>query len=64
MQKDSAEIGVYIAASPALSSDFAYFGDYEGTLYCVNISSGKILWKAVLGDSGQILAVPAVVMVW
>ncbi len=30
-QTDSAEIGVYIAASPALSDKIACFGDYNGT---------------------------------
>jgi outer membrane protein assembly factor BamB len=60
-QKDSVEVGVYIAASPALSEEKAFFGDYEGTLYCLDLQSRKILWKAAAtGESGSILAVPAV----
>ncbi len=44
-EKDTIEIGVYIAASPALSAGLAYFGDYNGTKYCLNLESGKIVWK-------------------
>ena len=44
-QTDTIDIGVYIAASPALSSGLAYFGDYNGTKYCVDLNKGKIAWK-------------------
>ena len=60
-QKDTINIGVYIAASPALSGDLAYFGDYDGTIYCLNIISKKIIWKIPAGEeSGAILAIPAI----
>jgi outer membrane protein assembly factor BamB len=60
-QKDTINIGVYIASSPALNLNMAYFGDYDGTKYCVNISTKKIVWK-IQGneDSGAILAIPAI----
>jgi len=59
-QKDTIEIGVYIASSPALSAGKAYFGDYDGTLYCLNLISKKREWKIAGNDeSGAILSVPA-----
>ena len=60
-QKDTVNIGVYIASSPALSHDFAYFGDYDGTKYCVNISTKKIVWKIPGSEeSGSIMGIPAI----
>ncbi len=39
----------------------AYFGDYDGTKYCVNLNSGKIAWKVPSKDeSGAILGIPAI----
>jgi outer membrane protein assembly factor BamB len=39
----------------------AYFGDYDGTKYCVNIKTKKIIWKIPgSAESGSILAIPAV----
>ena len=59
-QKDTINIGVYIAASPCLSGDMAYFGDYDGTLYCLDIASKKMVWRIPAGEeSGTILAIPA-----
>ena len=60
-QKDTINIGVYIASSPALSGDLAYFGDYDGTKYCLNIKTKKIIWKIPGSEeSGSILAIPAI----
>ena len=60
-QTDTIEIGVYIASSPAISLGMAYFGDYNGTKYCVNLNSGKIVWKIQSKDeSGAILGIPAI----
>src|SRR5664280_2394245 len=60
-QIDTVNIGVYIASSPALAGNMAYFGDYDGTKYCVNIATKKIVWK-IPGDeeSGSILSIPAI----
>ncbi len=55
------DIGVYIASSPSLSDDLAYFGDYDGTKYCVNTSTKKIVWKIPGNEeSASILAIPAI----
>ncbi len=60
-ETDTIEIGVYIASSPALSSGLAYFGDYNGTKYCLNLNSGKLLWKIPSREeSGAILGIPAI----
>ena len=60
-ETDTIDIGVYIASSPALSSGLAYFGDYNGTKYCLNLNSGKIVWKIPSKEeSGAILGIPAI----
>lgn len=60
-ETDTIDIGVYIASSPALSMGLAYFGDYNGTKYCVNLNSGKIVWKiASKEESASILGIPAI----
>ena len=39
----------------------AYFGDYDGTIFGLNIRTKKIVWKIPGNEqSGSILAVPAV----
>jgi outer membrane protein assembly factor BamB len=39
----------------------AYFGDYDGTKYCVNIKTRKIIWKISGSDeAGSVLAIPAI----
>jgi outer membrane protein assembly factor BamB len=60
-ETDTIDIGVYIASSPALSSGLAYFGDYNGTRYCLNLNSGKLIWKIpAKEESGAILGIPAI----
>ncbi len=60
-ETDTIDIGVYIASSPALSAGLAYFGDYNGTKYCMNLNSGKAIWKIpTKEESGAILGIPAI----
>ena len=60
-QKDTVDIGVYIAASPSLAGDMAYFGDYDGTVFGLNIRTKKMVWEIPGNEqSGSVLAVPAV----
>ncbi len=39
------DIGSYIAASPALSSDSAYIGQYEGSFCKIDSTSAATLWR-------------------
>jgi outer membrane protein assembly factor BamB len=60
-ETDTIEIGVYIAASPSISAGQAYFGDYDGTKYCLNLNTGKIVWKVTAKEeSSAVLGIPAV----
>ena len=50
-----------MASSPALFADRAYFGDYDGTIYCLNLISKKKEWEIPGSDeSGAVLSVPAI----
>ena len=53
-EKDTIEIGIYIASSPALSGGKACFGDYDGNLYCVDLLTGKIVWKVPASENIRI----------
>jgi len=51
---------LYIAASPAIYEQKAYFGDYDGNFYCLDLINRKISWKIPPGEnSGAILGIPA-----
>ncbi len=59
-ERDTINIGVYIAASPALFDQKAYFGDYDGNFYCLDLVNRKVSWKIPAGEnSGSILGIPA-----
>jgi outer membrane protein assembly factor BamB len=60
-EKDTINIGMYIASSPALYSGKACFGDYDGNFYCVDLNAGKVLWAVNSSeDGGSILGIPAI----
>ncbi len=39
------EAGAYVAASVALADNRAYFGHYENEFLCIELNSGKTLWR-------------------
>ena len=48
------EMGNGPRATPTLDGDFAYMLDSHGSLYCINIESGKQIWKVSLTDTFKI----------
>ena len=48
------EMGNGPRSTPTLDGDFAYILDSYGGLYCVNIKSGKQIWKVSLTDTFEI----------
>jgi len=52
------DIGTYIPASAAISGDLAFFGNYDGVFYCMDLKQKKVKWKTEGG--GPFLASPAI----
>ncbi len=48
------EMGNGPRSTPTIDGDFAYFLNSDGGLYCVNIQSGKQIWKVSLTDKFEI----------
>ena len=60
-QNDTVNIGVYLASSASVFPDVAYLGDYDGTVYALNLSTRKLLWKIQAGrESAPIMSTPAI----
>jgi len=53
------EIGTYIASSAAIENDYAYFGNYDGVFFKVDLKAGKIVWQNIQ-TAASYVASPAV----
>ncbi len=64
IQTDSLLLDAYIPASPAVSEDACYVGDYEGNIYAFELSNGKIARNtkvsAADSDNSSFVSIPAV----
>ena len=55
---DEADRAVY--GTPAISNGIAYVGSYDGTLYALDLDSGRDVWDKTVGDGDPIVGGPAV----
>lgn len=56
-----ADLGVYIASSPALSGGQAFVGSYEGKFYAINLQTMTIDWETSARDEYSVIkATPAI----
>lgn len=58
--KKRIEMETYIAREVALSGNMAYFGDYDGTFFAVDIDKGQLAWKYTQAMGNPFLSAPAV----
>jgi len=61
VMSDSLELAAYIPASPAIDDNKAYIGDYNGTVYKIDLNTMKLdtLFRSTNGDN-SFLSTPAV----
>lgn len=61
---DSLLLDAYVPASPAISGDFCYIGDYSGNIYEIQLEKGKIIhhkkFAEAAGENSSFISVPAV----
>ena len=46
-------------SSPAIVGNYLYIGNLDGGIYCLNVTSGKLIWKYTTGNSIY-LSLPAI----
>lgn len=61
LERNKSDLGVYLAGSPAIASNKAFVGDYEGNFFGINLSSMEVEWKSEQqSDLSVLLATPAI----
>ncbi len=58
--KRQVEMETYIAKAASLSGRTAYFGDYDGTFFAVDIDKGNVVWKYTQTMGNPFLSSPAI----